>query len=66
MRYDVYFTRRAKKELDELEPETRRRILDKLIILRDYGFTVRLISRSLGDIKTIIDLELVTTVFYSS
>jgi len=51
MRYEVYFTRRAKKELDELELETRRRILDKLIILRDYGFTARLDIKKLRGCK---------------
>ena len=39
MRYEIYLTRRAKKELD---PQSRKRALGALVTLRDYGFTARL------------------------
>ncbi len=42
MRYEVYLTRKAWKDLDELDPQTRKRIIDALVTLRDYGFTPRL------------------------
>ena len=42
MRYEVYLTRKAKKDLDELDPKNRRRVLEALTMLRDYGFTPRL------------------------
>jgi len=42
MRYEVYLTRKAKKDLDELDPKIRRRVLEALTMLRDYGFTPRL------------------------
>ena len=38
-RYDVNITRKALKELNKLDPHSRNRILEALIILRDYGFT---------------------------
>ncbi len=42
MKYEVYLTRKAGKDLDDLDPQTRRRVLDALLMLRDYGFTPRL------------------------
>jgi len=42
MRYEIYLTRKAKKELDRLDPQTQERILEALITLRNYGFTARL------------------------
>ena len=42
MRYEIYLTRKAKKDLDELNPKIRRRVLEALTMLRDYGFTPRL------------------------
>lgn len=42
MRYEVYLTRKAWKDLDELDPQTKKRIIDALVTLRDYGFTPRL------------------------
>jgi len=42
MRYEIYLTRKAKKDLDELDPKIRRRVLEALTMLRDYGFTPRL------------------------
>ena len=41
-RYDVSITRKALKELNKLDPYSRNRILEALVILRDYGFTSRL------------------------
>ena len=42
MKYEIYLTRKAKKQLDRLDPETRRKVLEALTMLRDYGFTPRL------------------------
>ena len=42
MKYEIYLTRKAKKQLDRLDPETRRRVLEALTMLRDYVFTPRL------------------------
>ena len=39
--------RGSKKELDELDPQARRRVLEALTTLRDYGFTPRLDIRKL-------------------
>ncbi len=41
-RYEVNITRKALKELNKLDPHSRDRVLEALIILRDYGFTSRL------------------------
>ena len=41
-RYDVSIERKALKELNELDPYLRDRVLKALIVLRDYGFTSRL------------------------
>ena len=41
-RYDVNITRKALKELNKLDPRSRDRVLEALLVLRDYGFTSRL------------------------
>jgi len=51
-RYDVNITRKALKELNKLDPYTRNRILEALIILRDYGFTSRLDIKKLRGYKS--------------
>ena len=50
-RYNVNITRKALKELNKLDPYTRNRILEALIILRDYGFTSRLDIKKLRGYK---------------
>jgi len=68
MRYEIYLTRRAKKELDKLNPRTRERILKTLMTLRDYGFTPRLDIKKLrgyrnhyrlkiGEYRVLFELE---------
>jgi len=52
MRYEVYLTRKAKKDLDELDPKIRRRVLEALTMLRDYGFTPRLDIKKLRGYRT--------------
>ncbi len=47
MKYEIYLTRKAKKQLDRLDPETRRKVLEALTMLRDYGFTPRLYIKKL-------------------
>lgn len=42
MRFEVYFTRKVIRQLNDLNPQTRKRILSDLVVLRDYGFTPRL------------------------
>ena len=61
-RYDVNITRKALKELYKLDPYSRNRILEALIILRDYGFTNRLDIKKLRAIKVITGLERENTV----
>ena len=51
MRYEIYLTRKARKDLDKLDPQTRRRVIDALITLRDYGFTPRLDIKKLKGYK---------------
>lgn len=51
MRYEVYLTRKAMKELDDIEPPSRKRILDALTMLRDYGFSGRLDIKKLKGYK---------------
>ncbi len=51
-RYDVNITRKALKELYKLDPYSRNRILEALIILRDYGFTSRLDIKKLRGYKS--------------
>jgi len=50
-RYEVYLTRKALKELNNLNPQLRDRILKALVILRDYGFTSRLDIKKLRGYK---------------
>lgn len=38
-RYKIFLTKKAKKMLDSLDKEVKQHILDRLIILRDCGFT---------------------------
>ena len=42
MRYEIYFTRKAKKDLDKLDSRTKRRTINALVTLRNYGFMQRL------------------------
>ncbi|BEP17750.1 type II toxin-antitoxin system RelE/ParE family toxin [Pyrofollis japonicus] len=51
MRYEVHLTRKAKKQLDNLDPQVRKRILEALLVLRDYGFTQRLDIKKLKGYK---------------
>ncbi len=51
MRYEVYLTRKAMKELDDIEPPSRKRILDALTMLRDHGFSGRLDIKKLKGYK---------------
>ncbi len=51
MRNEIYLTRRAKKDLDELDPQTKQRIIDALVALRDYGFTPKLDIKKLKGYK---------------
>ncbi len=46
-RYRVSLTKKALKQLEELDEQARRRILEALVTLRDYGFTRRLDIRKL-------------------
>ena len=39
MRYKIYLTRKAEKELDRLDPQTQERMLEALLTLRNYEFT---------------------------
>ena len=41
-RYSVSLTKKALKQLEEIDEQARRRILEALVTLRDYGFTGRL------------------------
>ncbi len=50
-KHEVYLTRKARKELEKLDPRTRERILNALIMLRDYGFTQRLDIKKLRGYK---------------
>ncbi len=50
-RYDVNITRKALKELNKLDPRSRNKILEALIILRDYGFTSKLDIKKLRGYK---------------
>ena len=50
-RYNVYITGKALKELNKLDPHSRNRILEALIVLRDYGFTGRLDIKKLRGYK---------------
>jgi len=50
-RYDVNITRKALKELNKLDLHSRDRILEALIVLRDYGFTSRLDIKKLRGYK---------------
>ena len=60
--------RGSKKELDELDPQARGRVLEALTTLRDYGFTPRLDIRKLrgyrnhyrvrvGEYRVLFELE---------
>jgi len=62
-RYDVNITRKALKELNKLDSHSRNRILEALIVLRDYGFTSRLDIKSYVAIKIITELEWGNTVY---
>ena len=42
MRYEIFLTRKAGRELDELEPQLRDGVLKGLVALRDCGFTSKL------------------------
>ena len=46
-RYSVSLTKKALKQLNGLDEHARRRILEALVALRDYGFTERLDIRKL-------------------
>ncbi len=50
-RYDVNITRKALKELNKLDSRSRNKILEALIILRDYGFTSKLDIKKLRGYK---------------
>jgi len=52
MRYEVYLTRKAMKELDDIEPPSRKRILDALTSLETMASPVDSILKSLRDIRT--------------
>ncbi len=68
MKHEVHLTRKARKELEKLDPRTRERILNALIMLRDYGFTQRLDIKKLRGYKigTTTGLGSVDTASYSS
>ena len=46
-RYSINITRKALKQLKELSKSTKNRILEVLIILRDYGFSGKLYIKKL-------------------
>lgn len=51
MRFEVYFTKKAMRQLDDLNPQARKRLLNDLVMLRDYGFTPRLDIKKLRGYK---------------
>jgi len=51
-RYDVNITRKALRELNKLDSDSRSKVLEALIILRDYGFTSRLDIKKLRGYKS--------------
>jgi len=51
-RYDVNITRKALRELNKLDSDSRSKVLEVLIILRDYGFTSRLDIKKLRGYKS--------------
>ncbi len=51
-RYNIYLTRKALKELNKLDPHSRDKVLEALIVLRDYGFTSRLNIKKLRGYKS--------------
>ena len=50
-RYNIYFTRKALEQLNKLDEKDRKRLLEALVVLRDYGFTVRLDIKKLRGYK---------------
>ncbi|MCD6488323.1 MAG: type II toxin-antitoxin system RelE/ParE family toxin [Desulfurococcales archaeon] len=50
-RYNVYITGKALKELNKIDPHSRDKVLEALIVLRDYGFTGRLDIKKLRGYK---------------
>ncbi len=50
-RYDVNITRKALKELNSLNIYFRNKLLESLLLLRDYGFTSRLDIKKLQGYK---------------
>ena len=65
MRYEIYLTQRAEKELSKLNPRLRKRIFNALVVLRDYGFIQRLNIKKLKGLEIITGLELASTASYS-
>ena len=51
-RYDVNITRKALRELNKLDSDSRSKVLEALVILRDYGFTSRLDIKKLRGYKS--------------
>ena len=50
-RYTINLTKKALKQLKELDGPIRNRILEALVMLRDYGFTGRLDIKKLRGYK---------------